>query len=116
MQNIKCPYCISERIGDIDNDSIVQWKCGTNLDIRDGIPVTIEPTDECNALMKERLKIKLTDVGQYVAGLKEIEDLFPDAVPESFQHKRIDKPEEAIDPKRKAIMDLLEKISKENNN
>jgi len=50
-----------------------------------------------------------TDVSQYVLGLKEIEHLFPDAV-----QKETPKVEKVVDPQRKKVHDLLDKISNEN--
>ena len=50
-----------------------------------------------------------TDVSQYVLGLKEIEHLFPDAV-----QKEVPKVEKVVDPQRKKVHDLLDKISNEN--
>jgi hypothetical protein len=50
-----------------------------------------------------------TDVSQYVLGLKEIEHLFPDAV--QVQTPKVEK---VVDPQRKKVHDLLDKISNEN--
>jgi hypothetical protein len=53
------------------------------------------------------MESNLTDVSEYVLGLKEIEHLFPDVV-------KVESPiVEEIDPKKKQINDLLNKISSE---
>jgi hypothetical protein len=106
LEESKCPYCLSEAIS-IDNE-FIEWTCGTKCDVTKSI--ILEPTKECKALIDERLKVKLTDVGQYVVGLKEIEDLFPDAVPAPIN--RLEPP---IDPKKKEIIDLLGRLSNNSN-
>jgi hypothetical protein len=102
LEESKCPYCLSDTV--FLDDQFIEWTCGTKCDIIKSI--ILEPTKECKALIDERLKIKLTDVGQYVAGLKEIEDLFPDAIPTPIN--RVEPP---IDPKKKEIIDLLGRLS-----
>jgi hypothetical protein len=52
-----------------------------------------------------------TDVSQYVLGMKEIEHLFPDAIRVDTTLKH-----DTIDPERKKIHDLFEKISIQSNN
>lgn len=115
MSTIKCPYCKSDlrcdNIGTPSEQENFIWECGTTFKFDGRISHTPEPTKECKTLMDERMKVKLTDVSQYVAGLKEFEELFPDAIPKTDLHKKIDTLEERIDPKKKEIMDLLERLS-----
>jgi hypothetical protein len=112
MNNVKCPYCESECI--FEDDAIIEWECGSKLNMKNWSSkpywYIIEPTKECKAITDEKLKVNLTDVGQYVAGLKEIEDLFPDPIHEPFLPKQ----EKEIDPHKKEIINLFQRISNQN--